>query len=66
MKKHLWLLAFCSTAQAGQVLLEQVEYQHFQSAEKTVFSQHYLTVGRYKEYGLFSHYFFGCITVFCI
>lgn len=41
MKKHLWLLAFCSTAQAGQVLLEQVEYQHFQSAEKTVFSQHY-------------------------
>ena len=34
MKKHLWLLAFCSTAQAGQVLLEQVEYQHFQSAEK--------------------------------
>ena len=41
MKKHLWLLAFCSTAYAEQVVLAQMEYQNFQLAEKTVFTQHY-------------------------
>lgn len=41
MKNYLWLLVLPSIVQAKSVLLERVEYQHFQSAEKTVFSQHY-------------------------
>jgi hypothetical protein len=41
MKKYLWLLALCDTAQAGQVLLERVEYQNLITKEKTEFIQHY-------------------------
>ncbi len=41
MKKYLWLLVFCSTAYAEQVVLAQMEYQNFQLAEKIVFTQHY-------------------------